>query len=253
MGPLLSDGVVRALDVGSALLVVDPWPPAPRGRARRKSAKTRSSVNVRQLPGPAAMNEILTAIESHQPASRMYRQMTAVAYFAGLRPSEVVMLRPSALTLPSRGWGRIEVTEADISFDESGDPKTGPRSVPVPPVLVRSLEDWIRTNNIGRTELLFRTRNDRRTAASNWSRALHRACRQADQPPMRIYDCRPAAATTWLRAGVPLGEVVKHMGHSVETLVAKYVGALEGDEALSNSRIDEVLAGAEPTVTSRAE
>ncbi|MGK2928207.1 MAG: hypothetical protein ACSLFO_01365 [Acidimicrobiales bacterium] len=71
------------------------------------------------------MVEILAAIESHQPASRMYRTMTAVAYYAGLRPSEVVMLRPSALRLPADGWGRIEVTEAHISFDESGDPKTG--------------------------------------------------------------------------------------------------------------------------------
>jgi integrase len=58
---------------------------------------------------------------------------------------------------------------------------------------------------------------------------------------MRIYDCRHAAATTWLRAGVPLGEVAKRMGHSVETLVSTYVGALEGDEELANDRIDRVL------------
>jgi len=64
---------------------------------------------------------------------------------------------------------------------------------------------------------------------------------------MRIYDCRHAAATTWLRAGVPLGEVAKRMGHSVETLVSTYVGALAGDEVLANERIqaalDEVLTG----------
>src|SRR5680860_1075187 len=106
----------------------------------------------------------------------MYRTMTAVAYYAGLRPSEVVMLRPSALHLPSQGWGRIEVTEADISFDESGDPKTGARSVPIPPVLVEILEAWVATNELADGHLLFRTRNDRRPAASNWSRALHRAC-----------------------------------------------------------------------------
>lgn len=60
---------------------------------------------------------------------------------------------------------------------------------------------------------------------------------------MRIYDCRHAAATTWLRAGVPLGEVAKRMGHSVETLVSTYVGALEGDETVANDRIDAVLTG----------
>jgi integrase len=58
---------------------------------------------------------------------------------------------------------------------------------------------------------------------------------------MRIYDCRHAAATTWLRAGVPLGEVAKRMGHSVETLVSTYVGALDGDETLANERIEAVL------------
>jgi integrase len=36
---------------------------------------------------------------------------------------------------------------------------------------------------------------------------------------MRVYDCRHACATTWLRAGVPLGEVARRLGHSVETLV----------------------------------
>lgn len=58
---------------------------------------------------------------------------------------------------------------------------------------------------------------------------------------MRVYDCRHATATTWLRAGVPLGEVAKRMGHSVETLVSTYVGALDGDEKLANERIQAVL------------
>ena len=63
---------------------------------------------------------------------------------------------------------------------------------------------------------------------------------------MRIYDCRHAAATTWLRAGVPLGEVAKRMGHSVETLVSTYVGALAGDEELANDRIDAALGSMTP-------
>ena len=32
------------------------------------------------------------------------------------------------------------------------------------------------------------------------------------------------------------------MGHSVETLVSTYVGAVEGDEALANERIEAALA-----------
>lgn len=61
---------------------------------------------------------------------------------------------------------------------------------------------------------------------------------------MRVYDCRQAAATTWLRAGVPLGETARRLGHSVETLVSVYVGALGDDEKLGNARIEaELRAG----------
>jgi integrase len=59
---------------------------------------------------------------------------------------------------------------------------------------------------------------------------------------MRIYDCRHAATTTWLRAGVPLGEVARRMGHSVETLASTYIGAIAGDEAPANDRTDAALA-----------
>src|SRR5215207_5369904 len=114
----------------------DPWPPAPKGRNRRKARRKRQAVDVRVLPGPETMVAVIDAIRSHQPGSRMYQVMTAIAYYAGLRPSEVVMLRPRALHLPSWGWGRIEVVEADIDYDESGEPKTDDRSVPIPPRLV---------------------------------------------------------------------------------------------------------------------
>ena len=47
------------------------------------------------------------------------------------------MLRVRSMDLPDEGWGRIDVTEADISFDEPGEPKrrfgnergVGPRRV----------------------------------------------------------------------------------------------------------------------------
>jgi integrase len=231
----------RASELG--ILDVDPWPPPPRGRSKRKATRISRTVSIRNLPDPEMMARVIDAIPSHQPASRAYRVMTAVAYYAGLRPSEVVMLRAQALELPEDGWGRIHVTEADVAFDEPGEPKTGPRSVPIPRQLVEILRAWIDAHGFDADDLLFRTRNDLRPRASNWSRALHRALRECGSPPLRIYDCRHAAATTWLRAGVPLGEVAKRMGHSVETLVSTYVGALAGDESLANDRIDVALAG----------
>jgi integrase len=163
----------RAVEVG--ILENDPWPPAPRGRGSRKSGRIVRKVNVRALPDPSTMAKAIEAISSHQPASQTYRVMTAVAYYGGLRPSEVVMLRPRALELPTSGWGRINVTEADVSFDESGEPKTGPRSIPIPPCLVSILRTWIDEQGFASDQLLFRTRNGARPTSSNWSRALQRA------------------------------------------------------------------------------
>jgi len=232
--------VQSAIQAGA--VAADVWPQRSKTRARRKVARTRRSVDVRALPGPAAMAEAIDAIVTQQPGSKTYRVMTAVAYYAGLRPSEVVMLRVRSAVLPADGWGRLEVTEADISFDEPGEPKTGPRSVPIPPVLVAMLREWIEDNDLTSPErLLFRTRDDTMPSGSNWARAWHRALESVGLKPMRVYDCRHAAATTWLRAGMPLGETARRLGHSVETLVSTYVGALDDEEHIGNQRIDSIL------------
>jgi integrase len=152
------------------------------------------------------------------------------------------MLRPRALHLPGTGWGSIAVTEADIDWDESGDPKTGDRVVPIPPRLVELLRSWIAEHHLAEEDLLFRTRLDNRPSESNWSRALKRACENAGQPRIRVYDFRHAAATMMIRARVPLAEAARRLGHSVETLVSTYIGAMEGDDTKANALLDGVLA-----------
>lgn len=235
--------------VDSGLLRADPWPPRSPGRSRRKVAR-RKSIDVRRLPAPATMARAIDAIRSHQPASEMYRMMTAVAYYAGLRPSEVVMLRVRSLTLPSSGWGEIAVTEADIDFDVPGEPKTGWRRVPIPSLLVGELQHWLDSAALTEPDaLIFRTRTGRCPTSSNWGRAWKRGLGKVGQPHIRVYDCRHAAATTWLHAGVPLAEVARRLGHSVETLVSTYVGALEHDERTGNERIDRLIESASRPTT----
>jgi len=229
----------RAVELGQ--IPADPWPPMPRGRSRRKVNRSKRAVDVRQLPSPASVVAIIDSLRSHQPGSRTYQAMTAVVFYAGLRPSEVVMLRPRALHLPAEGWGSIAVTEADIDWDEPGDPKTGSRVVPVPPRLVAMLRSWIDEHGLDGDDLLFRTRAGGRPSESNWSRALKRACANAGQPRIRVYDFRHAAATMMLKARVPLAEVARRLGHSVETLVSTYVGAMEGDDAEANALLDKTL------------
>lgn len=95
-----------------------------------------------------------------------------------------------------------------------------------------------RRSRAGAAELLFRTRNDCRPTPSNWGRALKRACEGVGRAPIRVYDLRHTCATSWLRAGVPLGDVARRLGQSVETLVTVYVGALDGDDEAANRIID---------------
>jgi integrase len=225
------------------LLGADPWPPPVKGRAARKINRTSNKVDVHALPDPATMIRILDAMASHQPGSLVYKQMTAVVYFAGLRPSEVVMLRRRSLYLPTGGvWGRIDVTEADVDNDTPGEPKTGPRNVPIPPILVEQLRSWLEDHPGPDDALLFRTRTGTRPSGSNWTRAWRRALLATGSSGWRIYDCRHAAATTWLGSGAPLGEVARRLGHTVDTLVSTYVGALTGDETVTNQRIASALA-----------
>jgi integrase len=227
--------------VDGGLLEADPWPARRRTRSKRKVAR-RKGVDIRKLPGPVVMSRAIEAMRNHQAGSRTYQVMTAVAYYAGLRPSEVVMLRVRSLQLPRSGWGRIDVTEADVSVDEPGEPKTGPREVPIPRVLVEMLSQWIDDQGLGDPDaLLFRTCNGTRPNQSNWGRAWRRAFTSIGQKPLRVYDCRHAAATTWLRAGVPFGEVARRLGHSVETLVSTYVGVLDDEVSVGNDRIDAHL------------
>ena len=46
---------------------------------------------------------------------------------------------------------------------------------------------------------------------------------------------------------MPLGETARRLGHSVETLVSTYVGALDDEEHIANQRIDTYLGTVAPT------
>lgn len=236
--------LLAAVDAGA--IEVDPWPRRSKGQARRKAVRKKRGIDIRSLPDPTTMDAAIEAMANDKAGSLVYQAMTAVAYYAGLRPSEVVMLRVRALDLPPEGWGRIAVTEADDGEDRSGEPKTGDRIVPIPPVLADRLRSWIVDRALRRDDLLFRTASGTRPNQQNWNRAWKRALALVDHEPLRVYDCRHAAATTWLQAGVPLGEVARRLGHSVDTLVANYVGALETDEQISNAKIEASLSARTP-------
>ena len=228
----------RALDMG--LIQIDPWPRKQAGRSRRKAVRNPmgSAVSKERLPGPARMRQILDAMPSNQPASEMYRVMAYTMWLSGLRPSEMIDLEVRHCRLPKEGWGRLEVMQADVGEEAPGEPKTGRRMVPIPPELVEVLSAWISSNEM-RKGFLFRTPAGQRPA--NLRRTLQRACVAVGFPPMHPYDLRHTAATTYLNAGCPPGEVAERMGHGVKTLLDMYAGVLEGDDVTANQRFEMAL------------
>jgi integrase len=228
------------------LIPVDPWPPSQRGRSRRKANRVTHEVDIRTLPNRDGMRSMLEQLPNNnkRQASRRWQVMSAVGYYAAPRPSEVVMLRRRAIHLPHRpagGWGLIEIVEADDGYDQSAEPKTGNRIVPIPPPLTAILGAYLAENNFAPADYIFRTTNGTRPRLADWCKALRRACRLADVPVVSPYGLRHAGITFWLQAGVALAEAAKRAGHSVQTLVGYYIQALQGDEALANQRIESAL------------
>lgn len=62
--------VQAAIEAGA--VPADVWPPRSKTRARRKVARTKRSVDVRALPGPAVMAAAIDAIVTHQPAAERF-------------------------------------------------------------------------------------------------------------------------------------------------------------------------------------
>jgi integrase len=95
---------------------------------------------------------------------------------------------------------------------------------------------------------LFRNERGGILGASTYSRAWEEARwlaltpAQAQSPLTgRPYDLRHAALSTWLNAGVSPADVAKRAGNSVEVLLKRYAGCLDGQEDNINRRIERGL------------
>jgi hypothetical protein len=56
-----------------------------------------------------------------------------------------------------------------------------------------------------------------------------------------------------IKARVPLAEAPRRLGHSVETLVSTYIGAMDGDDVEANALLDRVLAGTRDDIMVRTD
>ena len=238
--------------VKRGLLETVPWPRREGGATAKSDQREIDEFLDDEVPSAGLLMTILDAIPSHQPASYLYRALSAVCGFAGLRPGEAVVLEVEDLLLPDIGWGSIRVTRAWSGVDGGkwhseheaiAGPKTrrSKRTVPIPPLLVAILIDWIERSSI-ETGPLFLTRGGLRPTQSNWSRALARACNNADWPtPLSPYDLRRTHASH-LAQTIPIAEAASRLGHSVEVLTKHYVKRVAGQVALSNHILDRMYS-----------
>jgi integrase len=131
-----------------------PWPRRKSGAAAKSDHRPYFDTGEERVPNVAQLRAILDAIPSHRPSSHLYRSLSAVCGFSGLRPGEAVALQLEDLTLPDSGWGAIRVTRAwsatpDKRWSSEEGTIAGPktersrRTVPIPPILTGILTEWI--------------------------------------------------------------------------------------------------------------
>jgi integrase len=129
------------------------------------------------------------------------------------------------------------------------------RIVPIPPLLVRALQEHIKEFATATDGRLFRNERGGILGSTTYSRVWEEARQLAFTPAQaasplagRPYDLRHAALTTWLNAGIGPAEVSKRAGNTVEVLLRRYAGCLDNQADSINRRIEHALDDAGPEI-----
>ena len=237
-------------------------PANPVDKIQWKTPGVAETVNRRVVAGPALARALLAGVRAQGARGEHLEAFYGCIYYAATRPSETVMLAGPDLTLPSRGWGRIDLAASaaragrDWTDDGTARQARGlkhrapreTRSVPIPPVLVTMLQAHLRTYGTAADGRLFRTSRGGLLQDSAYS-AVWQAARAAALTPAqhasplarRPYDLRHAAVSLWLNAGVPATEVARRAGHSVAVLLKVYAHCIDGQADNVNKRIADAL------------
>jgi integrase len=255
----LNTAVVYAMELGE--LSDNPLKAAGRTHEARQG-----EVDPRVVITHAQARDLLTALSYvgswARGRGRRLMAFFATLYYAGLRPAECVALRENDCYLPDAGWGRLTlvqtlpVTSKRWTDDGERHERRGlkqrsvkaARIVPIPPSLVTILKAHMEEFGTAEDGRLFRNERGGILGASTYSRAWEEARQLAFTPAQvesplagRPYDLRHAALSTWLNAGVSPADVAKRAGNSVEVLLKRYAGCLDGQEDAINRRIERAL------------
>jgi len=180
---------------------------------------------------PQEFDRLLTALP------QQHRLMIETLIEAGLRWGELIALKPRHIDFLRRSLA-VEETIVEVSKKHSptGErylakpyPKDNePRTFGVRQAWLDTIAEHIKTNGIGRDELLFATtagtpisRNTFRTRI--WLPAVKAS---GVDFPVRVHDLRHAHASWLLAGGADLKSVMERMGHSQIQTTQKYLHTL---------------------------
>ena len=201
-------------------------------RARALDAAPRSL----SIPSAEAVEAIARAAEDAAPvAGRERGAIVRVLASTGLRWGEAAGLRVADVDLDT---GRATISRTISSIDGTlteGPPKSGQARVIALPRDARTvLAEMMRGKRSG--DLIFQSQSGeamRSPGRSGWWRAAVREVRAAGvEVPETLtpHDLRHAAATAFIRAGIPIPTVARQLGHSSPRVTLDiYAGVADDD------------------------
>ncbi|MCI7301553.1 MAG: site-specific integrase [Clostridiales Family XIII bacterium] len=182
------------------------------------------------------LKKLVSALDGHR-----LRLLVIMAVNTGCRIAELL-----ALTYDDIRDGMVYVSKqlsevAEINSSKSSQhieiPKTSTssRAIPLSAAVAAEIEQhrtWQRTEmmkNGYRTEYLFTTANGTWYYRRNVSRALKRLYKRIGVPYHKFHSFRHTFGTNLSRAGVPIEETAKLMGHADISITAKYYISINAD------------------------
>ncbi|WP_406495832.1 site-specific integrase [Streptomyces sp. NBC_00846] len=232
--------------------------------------ETDDEIDFRYVPGPALARKLIDAVGAQGDRGRHLKAFFGCIYYAATRPSEAVTLRASDFTLPEEGWGQVVLssssarvgsgwTDSGESYDSRGLKKRArkaTREVPIPPVLVRLIQDHVSEFDTAEDGRLFRAARGGGLLSKEYgdiwksARQVVLTKQEVNTPLAEVpYGLRAACVSLWLESGVSPAEVARRAGHSIAVLFRFYAKAIHRSQQHANQQIELALEAAEATAT----
>lgn len=225
----------------------NPWPRTKRNtkKTRRNKQRGQSGVQQNERLNQPSTDEVVQMLDAMsgpnaRPGAKSRRMVFELMFYAGLRPSEAVALRVENCELPEKGWGLASIHEARTSStsrwtregEAIGETKTAPRDVPIPPVLVTQIRNFVGERTSGLVA------PNERGGMHDISRLSQTWRRYRLNDSWRPYDLRASITSLHINAGARIAEVATFMGNSPEVIMRHYLGTTSGDLGRSFEEVE---------------